>query len=662
MVIESLGVYLPPTSVSSCEVVAACKRRILFPLEQITGIRNRRVAQGEFSIDLATKAVNDCLERSSHPCSEIDLLICCNISRYDAPKSFSFEPTSAISLKEKFGLEHAITFDISNACAGMFTALYVAESFLKSGAASCALVVSGEFITHLMNTAQDEMKGFLDPQLASLTLGDSGVAMLLERANDPAVGFQNLELFTLGKYSEYCVAEAADGPNGGAKMVTDSARLASVAVVESTAHAVEMQERHGWVPERIHHFIMHQTSERTIRDAMKSVNRHYGKSICSLENTIFNVKERGNTSTTSHFVALKDACQQGRIKEGESVVFSVNASGLTVGGARYTLDGLPGRLAAGYIAEKLPPLDATRLELPTTLAAATTIKSVGLSAADPSLCVDSVELAVSAAEDCLSKSSSPRDQIDLLIFAGVYRTRFVCEPALAAIIGGKLGVNDCRRPHGQTRTLCFDVLAGAAGPLKACLIASQFIETGKARRVMIVTSEITQSPCLELASSGSALLLENSDTSEIAPTRQGFRAFHFRDLPEKIDAYRSFCDLSVPGGKLEVHRNPELERLYLDSLQELVAQFLSMRKLAPSDIGLVVGPQISSGFLAELGRRLGMEDRMVDAVDGRDDLFTSSIAAGVHAAQIRGLVPTGTVALFLSAASGIQVGCALYQF
>ena len=54
MVIESLGVYLPPNSVSTSEVVEGCDRPLDFPLESLSGIRSRRMAgEDEYSIDLA---------------------------------------------------------------------------------------------------------------------------------------------------------------------------------------------------------------------------------------------------------------------------------------------------------------------------------------------------------------------------------------------------------------------------------------------------------------------------------------------------------------------------------------------------------------------------------------------------------------------------------
>ena len=190
-VIESLGVYLPPKAVSTTEIIQACTKRILLPVERLTGIRFRRMAgEYEFSIDLAKNAISACLDRSKYSAEDIDLLVCCNISRYDGPNfQLSFEPSTSVKLKKYFGLTNAIVFDISNACAGMFTGINVADSYIKSGLVRNAMVVSGEYITHLTRTAQKEISRLKDSRMACLTLGDSGAAMILNGTNNAKIGF-----------------------------------------------------------------------------------------------------------------------------------------------------------------------------------------------------------------------------------------------------------------------------------------------------------------------------------------------------------------------------------------------------------------------------------------------------------------------------------------
>ncbi len=348
-VIESIGVYLPLKVVSTKEVLQGCRRPVHFPMEQFTGIHTRRVAgDEEYSIDLAKKATAACLAQSGREVSDIGLLICCNISRFDGPRLFSYEPCTSIKLRHHFGIPNAISFDITNGCAGMFTAIGIVDAFLQVGAIDCGLVVSGEYITHLTQTAQLEIKSFMDPRMACLTLGDAGAALTLERSRDGVSGFHALDLYTLGRYSSYCVALATDREHGGAIMLTDSLRLHAVTIQEAISHAVDILERVGARPDAFEHLIMHQTSRKTLSDAAEDINRRYRRRVCHPGNVIYNLAERGNTATTSHIVALHDNITNGRVRSGDNVIFGITGSGLTVGTAIYTLDDLPDRLRNGH--------------------------------------------------------------------------------------------------------------------------------------------------------------------------------------------------------------------------------------------------------------------------------------------------------------------------
>ncbi len=178
---------------------------------------------------------------------------------------------------------------------------------------------------------------------------------------------------------------------------------------------------------------------------------------------------------------------------------------------------------------------------------------------------------------------------------------------------------------------------------------------------MVVASEVVLNPELGIEPSGSAMILERAEgDSEGAP--RGFSGFVFKDLPERSKAFSSTCDLSTPGGRIEFRRDPQLERYYLVALGDLVTDYVLEAGLAPSDVKLILAPQISSCFLHALGLRLDMPGRVLDAIGTGGDLYTSSLASTFQAALNRGLVNPGDLALCLTAASGIQVGCALYRF
>ncbi|MGV7852664.1 3-oxoacyl-ACP synthase, partial [Mycobacterium kansasii] len=58
----------------------------------------------------------------------------------------------------------------------MFTGVAVADAFLQAGLVECAMVVSGEYISHITETAQQQIEGPMDPRLALIGIGGAGGA------------------------------------------------------------------------------------------------------------------------------------------------------------------------------------------------------------------------------------------------------------------------------------------------------------------------------------------------------------------------------------------------------------------------------------------------------------------------------------------------------
>jgi len=469
-IIESIGVYLPPQSISTSDVLSGCKNQIRFPLEKISGIKNRRMAgKEEFSIDLARKAIVDCLKNSKHNPTEIDLLICCNISRYDGPELHSFEPCTSIKLKKEFGFTNAITFDITNACAGMFTGIYLVNALLKTGAIQRAMVVSGEYITHLTLTAQREIESFMDMRLACLTLGDSGAALILEKSVDDHIGFKEIDLQTFGRYSSYCIARISE--QGGWIMHTDSVNLTDAAVKSGAECSLDVLQRAGWSPDKFQHLILHQTSRMTLNSAKNEINNLLNNPILHDGNTIDNLEQRGNTASTSHFIAIADQIRNNKIQSGDKVVFGISASGLTTGTALYVFDDLPDRLRQMETKQRINYKESS-LKHPNAdsnpVAIGIRIESVGTIPQKNIGTKDSLELLQLAASNCLAKSSYPCNDIGLLIYSGVYRSEYILEPAYASLLAGKLNMNAIISDPENKKTLAFDIFNGSIGFLNAC--------------------------------------------------------------------------------------------------------------------------------------------------------------------------------------------------
>jgi amino acid adenylation domain-containing protein len=663
-VIESIGTYLPADVVSTETVLAGCVNEIGIPLERLTGIKNRRMAgRREFSIDLARQAVVDCLASSSYGPEEIDLVISCNISRCDGPGyKFVFEPSTAARLREQCGLANALAFDVTNACAGMWTGINVADAFLQTGLIQRAMVVSGEYITHLTDTAQREIEGAMDARLACLTLGDAGAAVILERGANNRVGFHDIDMATFGKYSNLCVGKVSDGPLGGATMVTDSIAGTAVAVKAAVPYVTAVMRRHGWRPEHCDHLVIHQTSEASLNDAIVAFNRTFGTAAAHPGNTIFNLAERGNTASTTHFVALKDHILANRVKSGDNAVFAVSGSGQTVGAGLYTFDDLPDRLRRGSNGQPGRAPSTGRRPMEPSATPRVRIAGVGTAAAGPSAPQGSVQLAVQAAAACLEDSGFDRAALGLLIHAGVYRDEYVSEPAIAAFIAGELGVNDDAQSPDGPKTLAFDVLNGAVGFLNACHVATQMIGAGKAEHAMVVASEIENNtpesghPLLGISEAGSAVILGNTDGTA------GFGQFVFHHHPEHADALTTYTRHDDGQTWLQIERDPKLAAHYLDCIPAAVAELLQLEGLDRSEIAVVFPPFLPPADRTELAARINIpRSRFVD-LPADSDHFSSSLPYGLEQAWRHGLVSSGDIALIVSVGSGLQVGCTTYRF
>jgi len=346
--IESLGVYIPEGRLSTKELLEGCKNRPDLDLEGITGIKERPVVgENEYVLDLSRKAVSKCFEVSRYSPEDMDMVICANISRYNGPDyKANFEPSNAAILAKDFDFSNAILFDEPNACAGMFTAIYVMDSFIRTGIIRRGIIISGEYLTCLSRTAQKEISQPIDPQFASMTVGDSGAALVLDGTDREDIGFHDLDVFTIAKHCDLCIGTWSKEEHGGFVMYTDSVRIHSVAIALTAEHVARNVKETKWEESTNHHYIMHQTAVRAIETTMNSINSSTGSEVCSPDNTIVNVVYRGNSASTAHFVALWDHIKNKAIRSGENILFAVQSSGINLGVAKYTLDDLPERILA----------------------------------------------------------------------------------------------------------------------------------------------------------------------------------------------------------------------------------------------------------------------------------------------------------------------------
>ncbi len=343
--IESVGVKLPAQRLTSRRLMDQTSHRTRIQLERLTGIHERRVVgPGEASFTLATGAARDCLAHSRHPAADIEMLISTSISRSRGWSSQSFEPPLSLYVKQAIGAAQAVNFDLSNACAGMLTGVFLLQDLVARGEISCGMVVSGEYISHLSWNAAKQIRFLFSKQLASLTLGDAGAAVIVERAPDGAPGIDVIGFTTLAEHSRLCLAfPSTMGP--GAQMYTKARTLQKAAIEDMAPLVAEAIGEAGIDLADIDYLIPHQTSARAIRQGTEEFARRIGT---KPKHVVVDLEEYGNTSSTTLFVALHKYLEEQRLHSGDRVMLLALASGIEIGIAIFTVDSLVERYGRAH--------------------------------------------------------------------------------------------------------------------------------------------------------------------------------------------------------------------------------------------------------------------------------------------------------------------------
>ena len=334
--VASAGRCLPPTTLTTDELMASTRHDTRIDLERLTGIRARQVSVGdESSLSLAVKAAKDCLARSPIDAASIDVVISCSITKYRDGFAQWLEPAESLAVAEAIGACNAITFDVGNACAGMLTGVFILNDWIRSGFVERGLVVSGEYISQLGTNAARHIRHILSRELASLTLGDAGAALLLERAPEGAPGIDVAGFTTVADHSRLCLAYPAKH-EPGARMFTKARAIHRVAIEDTPLLLQEALDAAGIRLEDVDCVIPHQTSARAIRKGMAEVTAALGGS--PRHDAVVTVDRYGNTASTTHTVALVEELEAGRLRPGDRVALVALASGLEIGVVLLTID------------------------------------------------------------------------------------------------------------------------------------------------------------------------------------------------------------------------------------------------------------------------------------------------------------------------------------
>ncbi len=313
--ITGTGSYLPPRRVTNADLAAELAVSGIETSDEWivgrTGIRARHFADpGVTCSDLGFEAAKRALEAAGVAASDIDLII---VGTSTPDMVF---PSAACILQNKLGIAGCPAFDIQAVCSGFVYALTVADSMIKTGAASKALVIGAEVFSRILD--------FTD-RTTCVLFGDGAGAVVLEASETP--GILASDLHADGKYvGILCVpGTVAGGKVLGEpllKMDGQAVFKLAVGVLEDAARAT--LEKAGRTAADIDWLIPHQANLRIMQGTAKKLK-------LPLDKLIVTVDQHGNTSAASIPLALDVAVRSGKIKRGDTLMLEGVGGGFTWG-------------------------------------------------------------------------------------------------------------------------------------------------------------------------------------------------------------------------------------------------------------------------------------------------------------------------------------------
>jgi 3-oxoacyl-[acyl-carrier-protein] synthase-3 len=292
-------------------------------IQERTGIRERRIADlenpEESNSSLGVAAVGKAMEMAGKTPEDIDQII------YATCTPDTKLPSSACWLQHKIGAKRAWVMDINAACSGFVYGITIADQFIRSGQTKTALVIGAEVLTSINN--------WEDRNLCIL-FGDGAGAAVIERVD----GDSPSRILTSHLLSDGSLWELLHVPAGGSKMVFTPERyfqkfhlaqmngkeIFKVAVRTLTEFALRALNENQMTIEDLDWFIPHQANLRILEVVAKRLK-------IPMDKVVLNVDRYGNTSGATVPTALDEAVRDGRIKEGQTVLFDVFGAGLTYG-------------------------------------------------------------------------------------------------------------------------------------------------------------------------------------------------------------------------------------------------------------------------------------------------------------------------------------------
>lgn len=339
--IAGLGYYVPKNVYTNNDLTRFMETSNEW-IQERTGIKERRYADriGETTTSMGVEAAKIAIERANTTAEEIDFVIFATLS-----PDYYF-PGCGVLLQREMGMKEVGALDVRNQCSGFVYALSIADQFIKTGMYKNILVVGSEKHSFALDFST---RG----RAVSVIFGDGAGAVVLQPTTEEGKGIlsthlhsdgadaEKLAMYYPGASAGYYLDEMPEWPevelgqmlmtkemleDGSAFPYMDGQAVFKKAVVKFPEVIGEALAKNNLKSTDINMLIPHQANLRISQFVQKTLGLN--------DDQVFNnIQKYGNTTAASVPIALCEAWEEGKIKDGDLVCLAAFGAGFTWGSA-----------------------------------------------------------------------------------------------------------------------------------------------------------------------------------------------------------------------------------------------------------------------------------------------------------------------------------------
>ena len=324
--ITGLGYYVPENVVTNDDLSKLMDTNDAW-IQERTGIIERRhikKGDGNSTSVMGVKAATVALERANLVPDDIDMIVFATLS----PDMYF--PGGGVEVQEMMGMRTIPALDVRNQCSGFIYALSVADQFIKTGMYKNVLVIGSE-----------NHSGGLDMTTrgrnVSVIFGDGAGAAVISRNETGTNGILSTHLHSEGQHKNELSLQGPSTQHWVPQIIAENPQenipyypvmngqfVFKHAIVRFSEVIEEGLKANNLEVKDIDMLIPHQANLR--------ISQFIQHKLKLSDDQVFNnIQKFGNTTAASIPIALTEAWEQGKIKDGDLVVLAAFGSGFTWG-------------------------------------------------------------------------------------------------------------------------------------------------------------------------------------------------------------------------------------------------------------------------------------------------------------------------------------------